>query len=1094
MIVSVEGGLVKVSGKKLNLFGWETLVGGTKEIDSEGNVVAFFQNKLGIKEVIENLKYLNNEISSANSLVFAYSAEDAEGYVLRYPSIIKGLGTIFSLLRKKVYEEQGESFVSFTRVEVLHEVIKLFKELNERGYLMQPPVEIEGEYFYAGHLDYDTLSGREMAGLVKKVLNNRSVLAGLNFEAYARESGILGTNVQELIVAKEVTEKITSLNKTLDNTDSLDGYRGSLEGLKAFPLEEVPVIKKNWLPGKKKSQLAGDKSIAGRMRKMGISNIYDLLTYYPLRHLDKSEVSSFGSLGKEDLNEPVNLVGKIVFSKSMVYGKGGAIFLLEDEMGKKVKVTFFNQPWLLSKFRVGDRVLVNGKVSYYNGDFGINGKTIDSLADATQMPVVPIYKQSQKNGISTNLILNSVKECLAMIDSIFEPTFLARKSEVNLKDVISKIHFPLNMKEFKSSIDILSYYEMVFMQIIIQKDLMDNSGVEGVEIKSVSGLQQECIEKLPFELTGSQRQGVEKINSLISSSIPSTILLNADVGAGKGLCLDEKLYVLEDAEWKLKKAGEIRVGDTLLGYGSQEMTVCKGVYPQPPQEIYVIKTSKGDVRTDGAHLWTVINPDNKAFTVSSEQLYKRGVQKVEEVSSSDFISTHKTIQANLDTKLMLPGDVSIIEVIKTDIVQKTVCFKVDSKNELYVLENGIVTHNTIVAQLGALQAIDAGYQSVLVAPTEILAKQLYNNSLKLEEMLKGKVRVGFLSSKMKAKEKKGVLEKIKEGELDLIVGTHSLLSESVEFENLGFVAIDEQQKFGAEQRTRLLSARKDGKKPHLLMQTATPIPRSTAQVFYGDIDMVLLDEKPPGREKIETELILSNHNEFVNDLINPVWEDVRSEASKGRQTFVITPLIEDSSSTDASSVKATFEALKDNGFKRVAMVHGKMKPDEQSIIMEDFRDGKYDVLVASTVVEVGVDIPNATRVVILSAERMGASSLHQIRGRVGRNSFKSKCYLVAKPREDGKPSKSIKRLQSLVEHENGFDIALSDLKLRGEGEIFGGNQSGKTGSIFISVLDNFDKIEEAKKEAGEILASEKSEEAINYCRERYGIQEGDKLK
>lgn len=401
---------------------------------------------------------------------------------------------------------------------------------------------------------------------------------------------------------------------------------------------------------------------------------------------------------------------------------------------------------------------------------------------------------------------------------------------------------------------------------------------------------------------------------------------------------------------------------------------------------------------------------------------------------------------------------------------------------------------TVVAQMMALRAVDSGFQAALIAPTDVLARQLYNSTVKvsqaLEDRFGGHVEVALLSGSMSAADKRGTKKAIKDGSAQIVVGTHALMAKSVKFANLGFVAVDEQQKFGVEQREALLRSRNDGLMLHLLTMTATPIPRSTAQVFYGDVDLIELKEKPPGRLEIITEWIQEDPVLFTEQSVNKVWNDVISEAKKGNQTFIVTPLVNESAQVDAASVDATVDSLSKLALTslRVAKVHGKMKADEARKIMQDFRDKKYDVLVASTVVEVGVDVPDATRVVILSADRLGSSSLHQIRGRVGRSSKQSKCYLVSNKETEQVRS----RLMSLVESNDGFRIAQQDLNVRGEGKVFGSQQSGSGSMMFASVVKHVSMIDGARSIAEDILSSGYREQAVEDARHYLGLDDDRK--
>ena len=393
-----------------------------------------------------------------------------------------------------------------------------------------------------------------------------------------------------------------------------------------------------------------------------------------------------------------------------------------------------------------------------------------------------------------------------------------------------------------------------------------------------------------------------------------------------------------------------------------------------------------------------------------------------------------------------------------------------------LLNSDVGTGKTVVAQLAALRAVDSGKQAVLAAPTEVLARQLYATFTKLVDSMdsEDKPSIGLIVGGIPIKERNALKKMAKEGSLDILVGTHSVLTGSVKYKDLSIVIIDEQQKFGAEQRTYLLNSREDGKVPDLLTQSATPIPRSTAQVFHGEMKMIALSGKPEGRKPIITEWLEEDPREIVSNPLHRLWSDVLKEAEEGNQTFVVTPMVNESPKVDAASVQSTFNHLKGIFGKRVGMVHGQMKLDEQKATMEGFRNKDFDVIVASSVVEVGVDIPDATRVVILSADRFGASSQHQLRGRAGRNSKQGKCYLVSL----GKTKSARTRLEAMVEHTDGFEVAKIDLQTRGEGKIFSTDQAGASELIFASLARHSEKIPLAQKEATSILNSKWAEKAI----------------
>lgn len=372
---------------------------------------------------------------------------------------------------------------------------------------------------------------------------------------------------------------------------------------------------------------------------------------------------------------------------------------------------------------------------------------------------------------------------------------------------------------------------------------------------------------------------------------------------------------------------------------------------------------------------------------------------------------------------------------------------------------------TIVQILAALVAVDSGRQAVIIAPTDILARQIYVASQSALKSIDGMEPL-FVSGSLKASERKAAVKKIEDGSASLIIGTHTLLN-MAKFHDLGFVCFDEQQKFGVEQRDRLLMARADGAIPDFLVATATPIPRTIAQIAYGEVEFIKISEKPAGRKPVETEWVAYKHDEMLQHPNHRLWEDIRREIKQGHQAFIVAPLVEEANAVDAPSVKELATDIRRVlPSANIGMLHGKMKPSEQAEIMQSFRDGDIDVLVASTIVEVGVDIPNATRIVIMGAERLGASSLHQLRGRVGRNDLHAKCWLVS-PAE----SKSAQaRMNALVEFSDGFEIAEADTETRGEGDVLTQNQHGTVKSRFLSLGKHKHLIDSATATAEAILA------------------------
>jgi ATP-dependent DNA helicase RecG len=372
-----------------------------------------------------------------------------------------------------------------------------------------------------------------------------------------------------------------------------------------------------------------------------------------------------------------------------------------------------------------------------------------------------------------------------------------------------------------------------------------------------------------------------------------------------------------------------------------------------------------------------------------------------------------------------------------------------------LLQGDVGSGKTIIALQAAVIAIENGCQAALMAPTEILAVQHYLSGRRI--LAPGGYHVELLISGLKSAEKAAVRERIRSGEAQLVIGTHALIEENVEFHRLGFAAIDEQHRFGVLQRKKLMDkAVKHGHAPHVLVLTATPIPRTLSLTLYGDLDVSIIDELPPGRTPIETRMTTQSH-------LPGVWESLRREVQAGHQAYVVYPVIEESK-LELKAAMEEYEHLSNKVFPKfkVGLLHGRLSSEEKEDVMQRFRRNEVQILVATTVVEVGVDVPNATVMVIEHAERFGLSQLHQLRGRIGRGAQKSHCILVAQGRltEDGRA-----RLETMVRTNNGFEIAETDLQLRGPGEFFGTRQSGEMGFHIASPLRDREVLESARKEA-----------------------------
>ena len=450
----------------------------------------------------------------------------------------------------------------------------------------------------------------------------------------------------------------------------------------------------------------------------------------------------------------------------------------------------------------------------------------------------------------------------------------------------------------------------------------------------------------------------------------------------------------------------------------------------------------------------------------AQQLTLRYAREVKsELQAPRLLGTHGNLREKLTASLpfsLTGAQKRVLVEIYTDLAQNA------PMNRL--VQGDVGCGKTIVAALSALQAVDSGYQAALMAPTEILAEQHY---LKLKPLLEPLgVKVVLLTGSLRTKEKVLRQDMVASGQSQVVIGTHALIQDAVKFHKLGLAIVDEQHRFGVEQRLKLRNAVQGGTLPHLLMLSATPIPRTLAMSYLADIDVSVIDELPPGRTPIVTTLISMDRTAEVTSA-------VQRAVSSGSQVYWVCPLIEDSEKSDLTAATLRRDALEQElPGCRVALVHGAMSAEEKQSIMNAFSSGEVDILVATTVIEVGVDVPNASVMIIEHAERFGLSQLHQLRGRVGRGSKKSFCLLLYAPNlsEVGK-----ERLSVIRSSTDGFEIARQDLRLRGPGEFMGAKQSGAPLLRFAD-LDTDVELLDAARQAAQTWLTTDPKSALQHAR------------
>lgn len=423
---------------------------------------------------------------------------------------------------------------------------------------------------------------------------------------------------------------------------------------------------------------------------------------------------------------------------------------------------------------------------------------------------------------------------------------------------------------------------------------------------------------------------------------------------------------------------------------------------------------------------------------------KKGIKFNKNVKMSDVINT-------LPFKLT-KAQLKVLQEIDENMESEK------SMNRL--LQGDVGSGKTVVAMITAYKAVKSGYQAAILAPTAILATQHMAN---FEKMLSQfDIKCELLISGISKKNKEDILERLKNGEIDILIGTHAMLEENVEFKNLGLVVTDEQHRFGVKQRTKIVQK---GQNPDVLVMSATPIPRTLALILYGDLDISIIDELPPNRKTIETFAVTNRMEERINNFI-------KKQVDEGRQAYIVCPLVEESEEEDKDlkAVETLYEKCKEETFSnyRVEYIHGKMRPKEKDEIMERFKNKEIDILISTTVIEVGVDVPNANIMVIENAERFGLAQLHQLRGRVGRGEYKSYCVLKYK----GKGQNTKERMKIMCETNDGFLISQKDLELRGSGDFFGTMQHGIPDFKIANLFTDMDILKLSQEAATKIVSQD----------------------
>jgi ATP-dependent DNA helicase RecG len=754
------------------------------------------------------------------------------------------------------------------------------------------------------------------------------------------------------------------------------------------------------------------------LKRLGISTVADLLYHLPARYEDISDIQAVAGLEKGQEAVVYGQLGGLKSRKAWRSKKPIAEGWVEDGSAR-IKIMWFNQPYLAKMYSDGMYVKVAGKVTGSEGKLYIANPEVEKL-DALPVDrhdsifkgsdaeiddtIYPVYRESK--GVTSKWFYHTVLKCFekGVLDTIIDPIpeqILERYKLPTLATALVWIHSPKKASDAESARKRFAFEEVFYIQIQKALERAAVSAATTYSFKTEAEHTAAFTERFPFALTAAQNRAISAILKDFNGTHAMSRLLEGDVGSGKTAVAATTAYAVATS--------------------------------RPPEGI----------RSPSTHL----EKTKSAKLVSSSRRGRSGAGDVEDYDDQDA----------------------------RDPQQRN-------------------TPNLADLEFGNLQV-------AYMAPTEILAKQHFESFIEYFKHLP--IQIGLITGsgcmKFPSKtnmekptkiSKAQLLKWVKNGEIPILIGTHALIYKSVEFKHLAYVIIDEQHRFGTNQRKQLAkknslpptasskdiggssaslpTGRIDAQAsilPHLLSMTATPIPRTLALTIYGDLDITLLDEMPKGRKPVITKVVGPGGEKTM-------YAHVQEELDAGRQAYVICPRIDEPDPDKATalrlkSVKAEAERLKKNVFKdaRIAVLHGKMKPAEKDQVMQQFLDHEIDILVATSVVEVGVNVPNATNIIIEGAERFGLSQLHQLRGRVIRGTHQPYCFAVT----DSKSDKTKERLKALTTAKNGFELAEHDLQFRGSGELYGQKQSGLS-DLGMEAIKNLKLVEAARTEARALVA------------------------
>jgi len=799
------------------------------------------------------------------------------------------------------------------------------------------------------------------------------------------------------------------------------------------------------------------------LQESGLSTIADLLDYWPRRYVDYSKLSLI-----KDISPGLITLKVTISSIKGRWARGRAMHLteaiVEDNKGGRMPVVWFNQPFRLTSFKPNEEYFLSGEFKVNSGRLNLTNPTVEPVRDEkgqiNTARIIPIYPE--RSNLSSRLLRSLVLQVEEVVKSIQETLphrILQEYKLISKSEAIWQLHMPESMQALNLAKKRLAFEEILTLQLAVEKNKQFIQKLTSPKIKFNLEKTKEVISSLKFKLTDDQRASAWQILQDLEKSQPMNRMLMGDVGSGKTV-------VAALSALQAIKAGKqvVVLAPTEVLARQHYKSFTKLLSPNPPSPQASIPLPSRERLGEG-----VKNSPSRYRNLNLTVLAKELRYKQTDPEKLLW-SALRNGQLGAKFRRQYPIDKYILDfycpafklAIELDGGQHNENPSIaKDKERSEILEGKGVEiirfwNNDVTRDL---ESVLATIFDRLNTPSP-QPSPLKGEGADAATFPKGRTSlVRLLVGSMKPKENKEVLEEIEEGRAELIVGTHALLQEKVKFKDLALVIVDEQHRFGVNQRKGLQKRVKAGNFPHLLTMTATPIPRSLALILYGELDQSILKTKPPGRIEIQTKLIPGASKQKV-------WDKMKQELEATHAVIIVCPAITDSEASKRVSAEKVFAELDKKAWVKkhgLGLLHGKLKAEEKEQVMSDFASGKINTLVSTTVIEVGIDVPRATLMVIEGAEYFGLAQLHQLRGRVGRSNLPSFCYLVP-VKNDGIPA----RLRYFAENSDGFKLAQYDLEQRGPGQIYGKLQSGALDLRLVDITD-INLIKQARLAAKNII-------------------------